>query len=273
MLTLRQIPVWSDNYAYLLVHHDEALLVDAPEAGPVLEVIADMDVTLRAVFNTHHHPDHVGANAALVAATGCAVFGPAHDAERIPEISMRVTAGATCGALGLSFRVLDVHAHTRGHIAYALDDAIDLVIRHGHGGTPTEMPELAGRGVLFVGDSLFAAGCGRLFEGTAGDLKDAMTTLAAEDDSLLVACAHEYTEGNLRFAAEISGQVPASDAIRARLAHLEQERGVSGSSVPSLLGEERRTNPFLLALDPTSCAAYAESLGEPNDPVAVLGAL
>lgn len=244
MLRIHQIPCWQDNYTYLVVHGDDALVVDAPEAEPVLARARALGVHVRAVLNTHHHPDHVGGNDAL-AAGGCAVFGPAHDAARMPALTRPVAPGEHVNVIGLSFRVLDVRAHTRGHIAWALDRAVDVVERWGHGGAPTALARLGGRPALFVGDALFAAGCGRLFEGDGADLFRALSTLAREDPRALVCCAHEYTAANLRFAVHAR---PDDTAIAARLAGLDDERGASHSSVPSLLEDELRTNPYLLAL-------------------------
>ena len=253
-IAVEQIPVLDDNYIYVVAVDDEhapadekrsCFVVDPAEAGPVLEWLKRTDRRLLAILNTHHHSDHTGGNEALREATGCRVIGPAHDHARIPALTEGAVIGGCVEVAGLQLRVLDVHGHTRGHVAYALDAAVDVVVRHGHNGRAEERPELAGRPILFVGDSLFAAGCGRLFEGGAADLFAAMTTLSGEDPRALVACAHEYTASNLRFAVHALPDVPA---IAARLANLDVERGASGSSVPSTLAEELATNPWLLAL-------------------------
>ena len=245
-IALEQIPVLDDNYIYAVdVEGEGAFVVDPAEADAVLSWLKAGNRTLLAVLNTHHHGDHVGGNEALRAATGCRIVGPAHDRDRIPALTEGAAIGGTVEVAGLTLRVLDVRAHTRGHIAYAFDDVVDRVVRHGKGGVAEVRPELAGRPVLFVGDSLFAAGCGRLFEGDAHDLHAVMTTYAAADPRTLVACAHEYTASNLRFAVQAMPEVPA---IAARLANLEAERGASRSSVPSTLAEELATNPWLLAL-------------------------
>lgn len=243
-IALTQIPVLDDNYIYVVeVAGAGCFVVDPAEAAPVLAWLAGRP--LLAVLCTHHHDDHIGGNEALRAATGCRVVGPAHDLSRITGATEGAVAGGVVEVAGLRLRVLDVHAHTRGHVAYALDDVVDVVVRHGHGGVPQRRPELEGRPALFVGDSLFAAGCGRLFEGDGADLFSVMTTYAAQDPRSLVVCAHEYTGSNLRFAAHVHPQVPA---VMARLANLEAERGPSRSSVPSTLELELATNPWLLAL-------------------------
>jgi len=272
VLELVQIPVWRDNYVYLVCNGSRAFVVDPPEAGPVLAHIEALDgVTLEAVVNTHHHPDHVGGNLKLVEATGCAVVGASHDADRIPGLSQPVQIGERVEVAGVSMDVLDVRAHTRGHIAYRTHDAFDRVVRHGHDGVATRVERLEGMPALFVGDSLFLGGCGRLFEGTPADLDAAMRVLAAQSPTSLVCCAHEYTASNLRFAAHV---LPHHEGVRDRLASLEAERAGSGSSVPDTLERELQTNPFLLALEPAHQSAIAASLDmPPGDTVAMLGAL
>jgi len=272
MPQLIQIPVWRDNYAYLVIHEDRAFVVDSPEAAPVLERLHDFPgVRLEAVVNTHHHGDHVGSNADLVRATGCDVVGPAHDAARIPGLTRRARIGDVIDVAGLPLRVLDVRAHTRGHITYACDRPFEVVVRHGHGRSPLAIERLAGRPALFVGDSLFAAGCGRLFEGTPADLVAAMRTLATENPAALVCCAHEYTAANLRFAVDV---LPDLSPLVARHDSLDAERTPSGSSVPDTLARELETNPFLLVLDPMMRNRLAQRVGaDANDVVAVAGAV
>ncbi len=249
MKKLVQLPVWSDNYVYVLENDDvtggAVVVVDPCEAAPVLAWLEHAGRALDAVLCTHHHPDHVGGNLELHERTGCTVVGPERDRDRIPGLTRGVDVGAVFDVGGLGFRVLDVAAHTRGHIAFAFDERIDVVVRHGHAGLASVVAHLAQRPALFVGDSLFGAGCGRLFEGSAEDLHRSLSTLAAEDDDALVCCAHEYTAANLAFAVSVA---PHIAAVVARRDGLQQEMGKARSSVPSILGVEKQTNPFLLAL-------------------------
>ncbi|OGQ09968.1 MAG: hydroxyacylglutathione hydrolase [Deltaproteobacteria bacterium RBG_16_71_12] len=245
MLELIQIPCLTDNYAWLVVDGAQALVVDPSEAAPVLERLRAAGARLAAVLVTHHHADHVGGVEELVAATGCAVVGNARDGGRIPGLSRRVDPGQTTVVAGLPLEVLDTSGHTLGHVAYACARRFDVVRRHGHAGVETDSERLAGRPALFVGDALFGAGCGRLFEGTKAMLTQALRTLAARNPAALVCCAHEYTAANLRFARQV---LPANAAIAARAAHLDDELGPARSTVPSTLALELETNPFLLAL-------------------------
>lgn len=272
MLELLQIPVWRDNYVYLAINDGRAFAVDPPDAAPVLAVLDGLpDVELEAVVNTHHHPDHVGGNLTLVEKTGCAVVGARHDGERLPGLTQPVAIGARIEVAGIAMEVLDVRAHTRGHIAYRTEQTFDRVVRHGHEGLATPNERLANRPALFVGDSLFLGGCGRLFEGSPQDLHASMQLLSKQLPESLICCAHEYTASNLRFAAHV---LPSHPHIRSRLDALEEERGASRSSVPDILELELETNPFLLALRSEHGATIAASLNvPPGDTVALVAAL
>jgi len=251
MITIEQLPALDDNSIWAIGiddatgHRRRACVVDPGEPGPVVDWLARTGRALDAILCTHHHGDHVGGVAALRQATGCRVVGAARDKERLPALTDPVVAGDVVVVAGLTLRVLDVAAHTRGHVAFALDAPVDVVIRHGHGGSARAMPALAGRPALFVGDSLFGAGCGRLFEGTGAQLHAALSTLAAQHPQALVCCAHEYTAANLRFAVAV---YPERPAIHERLAQLPGEMAGTASSLPSTLALELSTNPFLLAL-------------------------
>lgn len=232
MLTVIQLPVLTDNYIYLL--HDEVTgttgVVDPAEAAPVLDELARRGWQLAWILNTHHHGDHVGGNAALVAATGCRVVGPRADQARIPLIQTQVGDGDVFELGAARARVFDTPGHTRGHIVYWFEQDA----------------------ALFVGDTLFALGCGRLFEGSPEQMWASLAKLAALPPETRIYCAHEYTESNLRFALSVA---PGDPALLARGERVRALRGESLPTVPSTLGEELATNPFLRA---GSAARFAE---------------
>jgi hydroxyacylglutathione hydrolase len=271
MAELLQIPVWNDNYAYLLISGTEAFVVDSPEAEPILAVCKERGVKLVAVVNTHHHPDHVGSNLELKEATGCEIVGNANDEERIPGITRAVRPGESIVVAGKTLRVLDVSGHTRGHVAYVLDEPVGKVVRHGHEGEPIEIARFADRPAIFIGDTIFMAGCGRLFEGTPAEMGAAFQLVMQESPDALLCCAHEYTAASLKFARHA---LPDHEGIKKREAELDDERGASRSSVPDTLARERETNPFLLCFDQTwrpKLAARFEVAAD--DPAVVLGAV
>ncbi|WIW88013.1 hydroxyacylglutathione hydrolase [Sphingobium sp. V4] len=224
MLEVVRIPVLSDNYVWLL--HDpasaETVAVDPAVADPVLAAAAARGWTIGQIWNTHWHGDHVGGNAAIKAATGCIITGPAAEAGKIGTLDRTVEEG-DCVRIGdHAATVIEVPAHTAGHIAY----------------------HLAGDRIIFVGDTLFAMGCGRLFEGTAAQMFANMARLAALPDETAVYCAHEYTLSNGRFALTVE---PDNAAIAARVAAVEAARVRGEPTVPTSIGEERATNIFMRA--------------------------
>lgn len=230
-LEIVRIPVLADNYVWL-VHEpeaDETVVVDPAVAQPVLDAAAARGWRIGQIWNTHWHPDHVGGNAEIKAATGAIVTGPAAEAARIPALDRTVSEGDRVQVGTVAALVIEVPAHTAGHIAYHL---------------PAEQ-------VLFIGDTLFAMGCGRLFEGTAAQMFANMQRLAALPDETRVYCAHEYTLANGRFAAFAE---PDNAAIAARLAAVEAARAAGEATVPTSIGLERATNPFMRARDAVQLA-------------------
>jgi hydroxyacylglutathione hydrolase len=218
-----RIPALSDNYVWLLPYGPGvAAVVDPAEAGPVLAEAQARGLRITHILNTHWHPDHVGGNAGIKAATGCTIVGPSREAARIPGLDVSVDEGDRVALGGSWADVLFVGAHTAGHIAYHL---------------PRE-------GLLFPGDTLFAMGCGRLFEGSAADMFAALGKLKALPPETLVCCAHEYTLSNARFAITVE---PDNAALTARLAAVESARGEGRPTVPFRLSEELATNPFVRA--------------------------
>lgn len=225
MLTLRTVPCLSDNYAFIL--HDGATgqtaIVDAPEAAPLLDVLKSEGWNLTEIWITHHHHDHVMGLADLQAAFPTVrVVGAKADAHRLPQLTQTVQDGQNFDFAGHEVRVMDVSGHTNGHIAYYVRDA----------------------GAVFTADSLMALGCGRLFEGTPAQMWHSLTALAALPDDTLVCSGHEYTETNARFALTIE---PENSALQSRAEMIAQSRRQGLPTVPSRLGEEKETNPFLRA--------------------------
>ena len=224
MLDIVRVPVLSDNYVWLVHEPDsgDTAVVDPAVADPVLAAAAQRGWRIGQIWNTHWHPDHTGGNAAIKAATGCFVTGPAAEAARIPTLDRQVREGDTVSLGGIEAQVIEVPAHTAGHIAY----------------------HLPGEAVIFVGDTLFAMGCGRLFEGTAEQMHRNLGRLAALPEQTRVYCAHEYTLSNGRFAVTVE---PDNDALRARMMEVEAARAAGQATVPTTIALERSTNPFMRA--------------------------
>lgn len=227
------IPALTDNYIWLLRQGNDALVVDPGEAGVVEAYLERHNLTLRAILLTHHHGDHVGGTVALHELSGATVYGPA--SERLPMCHHRLSEGDTVQLrdFGLTLNVLDVPGHTAGHIAY-----------HGRlaNGTP----------LLFCGDTLFAAGCGRLFEGTPEQMLQSLGKLSSLPGDTLVCCAHEYTLSNLRWALQVE---PQNTALQEREVQAVQLRKQGLPTLPSTMELERATNPFLR----TGVTAVSES--------------
>ncbi|MBA2690471.1 MAG: hydroxyacylglutathione hydrolase, partial [Burkholderiales bacterium] len=217
---IRVAPVaaFRDNYIWVLHDGRHAAVIDPGDAAPVEIFLAEKKLELNAILATHHHADHVGGVADLIAARRIPVYGPRN--ESIPTVTQPLGEGDQIGidALGLHFTVFDIPGHTAGHIAYY------------------------GAGMVFCGDTLFGGGCGRLFEGTAAQMVSSLGKLAALPDETLIYCGHEYTVANLRFARTVE---PDSVALqqRERIEAEKRERGEP--TLPSSIGLERQTNPFV----------------------------
>ena len=231
-LEILRIPALSDNYIWLLHDADsgETVVVDPGEAAPVLAEAKARGWTIGAIWNTHWHPDHTGGNQAIKDATGATVTAPAAEAGRIPTADRLVGEGDTVTIGRHVASVLETPAHTAGHITFHFaDDAL-----------------------LFPGDTLFAMGCGRLFEGTAEQMYANMRRLGDLPPETLVYCAHEYTLSNARFAASVE---PDNAAVAERLSEVEEARLNGLATIPTTIGEERATNPFVRA---ASVAQFSE---------------
>jgi hydroxyacylglutathione hydrolase len=234
-MTLVPLPAFADNYIWMLQDGSNAIVVDPGDAQPVFDALTRDKLQLAAILVTHHHPDHTGGVAALHAATGAPVFGPAR--ERIPEPFTPLSHGDSAEVLGLRFQVIDVPGHTAGHIAYFL---------------PAHQGQAP---LLFCGDTLFSGGCGRLFEGTPAQMLASLDALAALPGDSRVCCAHEYTLANLRFAQAVE---PGNADLTQYTAHCESLRAQGQPTLPSQLATERRINPFLRSREATVLRAVRE---------------
>jgi hydroxyacylglutathione hydrolase len=231
MIEIVRIPVLSDNYVWL-VHEPasrETMAVDPAVADPVLAEAERRGWRITQIWNTHWHPDHTGGNGAIKAATGCTVTGPTAEAARIPTLDRHVGEGDKVRLGRIEADVMEVPAHTAGHIAY----------------------HLASERVLFVGDTLFAMGCGRLFEGTAEQMHANLQRLAGLPEQTQVYCAHEYTLANGRYALVAE---PENAAVRERMIAVEAARAAGEATVPTTIALERATNPFMRAADAAQLA-------------------
>ena len=221
MVQIHAVPAFRDNYIWVIAEGGRAAAVDPGESAPVERFLEEKGLELTAILATHHHGDHVGGVPALVAHWRCPVFGPAH--ETIPEIGHRLVEGdrITVPGFAISLSVLDIPAHTAGHIAFVESD---------------DEPR------VFCGDTLFACGCGRLFEGTPQMMSDSLAKLAALPEATRVYCGHEYTLANIRFAEAVE---PGNRRLAERKAREAAKRERGEPTLPSTIGEELATNPFL----------------------------
>ena len=249
-MKLIPLPAFQDNYLWVLHDGRRAIVVDPGDAQPVLACLQRDRLQLEAILVTHHHPDHIGGLDALRDATGAAVYGPAR--ERIPEPFTRLAEGDVVNALGLSFRVLDVPGHTAGHVAYYC-------------------PDVDGRPLLFCGDTLFSAGCGRLFEGTPAQMLASLDKLAALPGATRVCCTHEYTLSNLKFARAVE---PGNAELIQYQQRCEELRARNQPTLPSSIEQERLVNPFLRTRLPgVAQAARAHDTATSPDEVGVFATL
>jgi hydroxyacylglutathione hydrolase len=226
MLEIHQIPTRSDNYVYLLRESSSgnAAVIDPSDAEPVLDTLDMFGWKLTHILATHHHDDHVGGVPEIKKKTGCTVVGPKADRDRIPNIDIELAEGDTFDLYEASAKVWDVPGHTAGHISYWFAESR----------------------ALFCGDTLFALGCGRVFEGTHEQMYESISKFQEVPDETWVYCAHEYTSANAKFALHID---PDNWALQAYARQIENRRASGVSTVPSLMGLERQTNPFLRADD------------------------
>lgn len=224
-LTVSAVPVLNDNYVWMIRDPDsgETAAVDPSVADPVLSAAAAGDMRITQVLNTHWHPDHTGGNKGIKAATGCSIAAPA-EAKRVSEVDRVVAEGDQVTVVGAEAVVWEIPAHTAGHIAYYFEE----------------------ERMIFVGDTMFAMGCGRLFEGTAEQMFANMQRIAALPDDVRIYCGHEYTLANARFAAEVE---PDNPAIRERMMKVQAQREAGEITLPTTVAQERETNPFVRATD------------------------
>jgi hydroxyacylglutathione hydrolase len=246
MLNVSRIPAFKDNYIWLLHSGRSAVVVDPGDAQPVLDVLEREGLWLVGILITHHHDDHQGGVSDLLARYPAQVFGPAR--ESITGITQPLQGGETIriDPLDVDFQVLAVPGHTRGHLAYY------------------------GAGCLFCGDTLFGAGCGRLFEGTAEQMADSLTRLAALPDDTAIYCAHEYTEANLRFARAVE---PSNPHVQERVRQVAAARAQGLPTVPSTLALEKATNPFLRCQEAEVLASASSRKAGSRSAVEVFAAL
>jgi len=223
MLEVVAVPVLTDNYVWLIHNREtgETAAVDPSVSDPVLDAVTAKGWSLTQVLNTHWHPDHTGGNQGIKAATGCPITAPA-EAERVSEVDRIVAEGDRVTVAGAEAVVWDIPAHTAGHIAFYFE----------------------GEGMIFVGDTMFAMGCGRLFEGTAQQMYSNMQRIAALPGEVRIYCGHEYTLANARFAEHSE---PGNAAVQERLAKTKALRDEGKITLPTTVAEERETNPFVRA--------------------------
>ena len=236
-LSIRQFPCLSDNYGFLI--HDaasgETATIDTPDPDRILAEAEAAGWTITQIWNTHHHFDHAGGNAAVKAATGARIVAPSYERARIAGIDLAVSEGDSVWLGTIEAKVIFTPGHTSGHIVYVLPD----------------------EQVAFVGDTMFALGCGRLFEGTPQQMWNSLSRLANLPDETVVYCAHEYTQANARFALSVD---PDNRALQNYADAVTAKRARGEPTVPTTIGAEKAANPFLRAAN----AAIRARLGLPD---------
>jgi hydroxyacylglutathione hydrolase len=249
MLNVLTVPAFKDNYLWLIHDGVHAAVVDPGDAAPILAALESHKLSLVAILLTHHHADHVGGVPELLSRFKVPVFGPRADGIDAVTMPLAENDTFTVPQLPLELSVLEVPGHTRGHIAYLARE----------------------QGWLFCGDTLFAGGCGRLFEGTPEQMVASLAKLAALPDATKVYCAHEYTLSNLRFAHEVE---PNNPELNARIEREQARRAQNIPTVPSTIGLEKATNPFLRCDNPEILASLSHA-GKisTQEPISVFAAL
>ena len=239
-LIVEQFPCRSDNYGVLIHDPENGLTasIDAPELDPIVAKLAEKGWKLDRILTTHHHADHVEANLGLKEAFGCTITGPAEEAAQIPGIDAQVRGGDSFRFGSFDVRVLATPGHTAGHISYWFPEA----------------------GVAFVADALFALGCGRIFEGTPAMMWESLNRIAALPDDTIVYCGHEYTESNARFALTIE---PGNAHLVKRAEEVKRLRAAGKPTLPTTIGIEKKTNPFLRAAEPAIAAEVGMAGADP----------
>jgi hydroxyacylglutathione hydrolase len=255
-LSVLTVPAFKDNYLWLVHDGVNAAAIDPGDSGPILAALAAHRLTLTAILLTHHHADHIGGVPQLLRHSPVPVFGPRNDHIAVVTEPLGEGDRVEVPGLALTLRVLDVPGHTLGHIAYVLD-------------SPGDVP---GEPWLFCGDTLFAGGCGRIFEGTPAQMADSLGKLAALPEATKVYCAHEYTLANLRFASAVE---PGNRQLRARVETDSARRAAGEPTVPSTIGIEQATNPFLRYRQPEIVGSLvaAHKLDAGAAPLAAFAAL
>lgn len=220
---IHRIPAFSDNYLWLVDNGYSAFAIDPGDAQPIIDILKQYSLSLESILTTHHHPDHIGGVNELVALTGATVIGP--QSAHIPQVNQIVRQDDTVAVLDFNFSVIEVPGHTLDHIAYFSD-----------ANNPLSKP------LLFSGDTLFAGGCGRVFEGSFSQMRESLSKLKQLPSETRIYCAHEYTQANLCFAEAVE---PNNAALQTRIADVNHRRSSHQTTVPSHLADELSTNPFL----------------------------